>query len=132
MIWLYISGLIIPWIFYFFDLLGNNFDGWFSPSTLEKLRVKESSFLRKIIPLKEGDIVKNGRISGHRYFLYPRALALFIQSIFILIGLIMLAVHLILVSFVPNVIFGIIGGALLGLWLIYTIIMNVLSQVLHI
>lgn len=130
--WLYISGLVIPWIFYFVDLLSNNFDAHFSNSTLQKLKVSENSFLRKIIPLKEGDIIKNGRICGHRYFLYPRVLAVFIQTIILLLGLILLSIHLIIIPFIPNLVLGFIGGILLVLWLIYTIIMNILSQGLHI
>ena len=132
MIWLYISGLIIPWIFYFLDLLGNNFDGGFSNKTLDFLRVKNDSFLRKVIPLKEGDIIRTGQVRGHRYYLYPRVLALFIQSIITILGLILLFIQLILVSFMPNVILGIIGGLLLGVWVIYTLIMCILSQGLHI
>ena len=132
MIWLYISGLLIPWIFYFLDLLGNNFDGHFSNKTLAFLRVKNDSFLRKVIPLKEGDIIRNGQVRGHRYYLYPRVLALFIQSIITILGLILLFIQLILVSFMPNVILGIIGGLLLGVWVIYTLIMCILSQGLHI
>ena len=132
MIWLYISGLVIPWIFYFFDLLGNNFDAHFSNNTLKRLTVSESSFLRKIIPLKEGDIVRNGQICGHRYYLYPRVLAVFVQSIILLIGLVMIAIHLIFLPFIPELILGLIGGILLGLWIIYTLIMCILSQGFHI
>ncbi len=48
----------MPWTLYFLDLLGNNFDAHFSKETLNKLRVKDNSILRKIIPLKEGNIIK--------------------------------------------------------------------------
>lgn len=123
---------MIPWIFYFFDLLGNNFDAHFSNNTLKRLTVSESSFLRKIIPLKEGDIVRNGQICGHRYYLYPRVLAVFVQSIILLIGLVMIAIHLIFLPFIPELILGLIGGILLGLWIIYTLIMCILSQGFHI
>ena len=81
MIWLFIGGLVIPWIFYFFDLLGNNFDSHFSSKTLKRLTVSKTSFLRRVIPLQEGDIVRKGQICGHRYYLYPRVLAVFIQSL---------------------------------------------------
>lgn len=123
---------MIPWVFYFFDLLGNNFDAHFSNNTLKRLTVSESSFLRKIIPLKEGDIVRNGQICGHRYYLYPRVLAVFVQSIILLIGLVMIAIHLIFLPFIPELILGLIGGILLGLWIIYTLIMCILSQGFHI
>lgn len=132
MIWLYISGLVFPWMFYVSDLLGNNFDAHFSVNTLKRLTVHENSFLRKIIPFKEGDIVRNGQVCGHRYYLYPRVIAVFIQSIILLIGLIMLAVHLIILPFIPDLILGIIGGLLLGLFMIYTFIMSISSQGFHI
>ena len=125
-------GLVYPWIFYFHDLLGNSFDGYFSSKTLKRLTVSKTSFLRKVIPLREGEIVRKGKICGYRYYLYPRVLALFIRSLIILIGLIMLAIHLLLVPFIPNLIFGIVGGGLLGLWILYTLVMNILSAGLHI
>lgn len=131
MIWLFISGLVIPFIFYFSDLLGNNFDAHFSEKTLKKLRVKDTSFLRKIIPFKEGKIERNGLICGFRYYLYPRVLALFIQAMIILIGIIVIAVNYIVFPFVSDYIFGIIGGILLGTWMIYTFIMCILSQGFH-
>ena len=121
-----------PWIFYFSDLLGNNFDAHFSYNTLKRLTVSKNSFLRKIIPLKEGDIIRNGKICGYRYYLYPRVLAVFIQSIIILIGLIILAIHLFLFPFIPDLILGIVGGISLGLCIIHTLVMSVLSQGLHI
>lgn len=132
MIWLYISGLVIPWIFYFIDLLGNNFDANFSKGTLKKLRVKDDSFLRKIIPLKEGDIIKNNIVRGYRYYLYPRVLALFIQTIVVLLGFIALILYFVFNLFILGLVLGIIGGILLGLWIIYTLIMNALSQGFHI
>ena len=132
MIWLYICGLVIPWIFYFIDLLGNNYDAHFSEGTLKRLRVKDNSFLRKIIPLKEGDIIKNNIVCGYRYYLYPRVLALFIQTIVVLLGCIALIIYFIFSLFIFDLVLGIIGGILLGLWLIYTLIMNVSSQGLHI
>ena len=129
---MYISGLILPWISYFLDLLGNNFDAHFSEQTLKRLRVKDNSFLRKIIPLKEGDIIKNGEVYGHRYYLYTRVIPLFIQSILLIVGLIILAINLIFVAFLPDFILGIIGGILHILCLIYTAIINILSQGFHI
>ena len=132
MIWLFISGLVIPFVFYFSDLLGNNFDAHFSEKTLKKLRVKDSSFLRKIIPFKEGKIERNGLICGFRYYLYPRVLALYIQTIILLIGIIVIAVNWIIFPFIPDFIFGLMGGTLLGIWIIYTLTMCILSQGFHI
>lgn len=131
MICIYIIGLIFPWICYISDLLGNNFDAAFSVNTLNKLRVKDNSFLRKIIPIKEGKIIKNGQVRGYRYYLYPRVLALFIQTIFILIGLSMLIVHFAVVHFMTDMVFCVLGGVLIGIWIFYTLIINIASQGLH-
>ena len=57
---------------------------------------------------------------------------MFIQSIILLIGLIVITIHLVLLSFIPDLVFGIIGGILLGSWIIYTLIMCILSQGFHI
>lgn len=132
MIWIFLIGLVVPWVFYFSDLLGNNFDAHFSDRTLKKLRVNEKSFLRKIIPIKEGKIIKNGKIYQYRYYLYPRVLALFFQSIIFIFGLIILFIHLFICSIFSNLFFEIAGGCLMGIWIIYTLIMNILSQGLHI
>ena len=132
MIIVYVFGLIVPWIFYLIDLIGNNFDAWFSDSTLQKLKVKDNSFLRKVIPLKEGDIIKNGRVCGHRYYLLPRVLALFIQSIILLLGLILLIIHLVFVSFMSSLFITIVGCVLLAIWVLYTFTMSILSQGLEI
>lgn len=127
---LFFGGLIFPWIFYFFDMYGNNFDAHFSRETLERLRVKDNSFLRKIIPLKEGEISKKGKIVRYRYFLYPRALALFIQTILIIFMTIIYLINIWFISIIPEYVFEIIGGISIFIWLLYTIIINLSSQLL--
>jgi len=127
-IWVYIGSLVFPWIFYLLDLHGNNFDAHFSNQTLRKLRVKDNSFLRKVMPFKEGDIIRNGKVRGYRYCLYPRLLAFLIQTIILFLGTFALVIHLAFIPFIPDPIFGYIGGALLILWIIYTLIINVSSQ----
>lgn len=129
---MYISGLVCPWIMNLSDLLGNNFDAHFSDETKRKLRVPDNSFLRKIIPIKEGDGVhRDGTPRLHRYFLYPRALALFIQSIILILGLIALAIHFLFVPFIPDSAFFIIGLTSFCIWAIYISIINIASQGLH-
>ena len=128
MAWIiYFCGLIFPWVFYLSDLLGNNFDAYFSEETRQKLRVKDESFLRKIILVKEGNITKRGEVVGYRYYLCPRVLALFIQSIIGIVGLVIATIHLIIVPFIPHIVLYIIGGVLLGLWAIYTLTINILA-----
>ena len=129
---MYLIGLVGPWMMYLSDLFGNNFDAHFSDETKRKLRVRDNSFLRKIIPIKEGKIFnKKGQQCGYRYYLYPRALALFIQSIILLLGLIALAIHLLIVPFIPDLVFFIIGLTLFVIFAIYISIVNTASQGLH-
>lgn len=128
---MYLTGLIGPWIMYLSDLFGNNFDACFSENTKRKLRVPDNSFLRKIIPIKEGGVNRDGTPRIYRYFLYPRALALFIQSIILLLGLIALAIHLLIVPFIPDSVFLIIGLTSFVIFAIYISIINIASQMLH-
>ena len=129
---MYLTGLVGPWIMYLSDLFGNNFDACFSENTKRKLRVKDNSFLRKIIPLKEGKIFnKKGEQCGYRYYLYPRVLALFIQSIILLLGMIAFAVHFLFVPFIPDSIFLVVGLTSLVVFAIYISIINTASQGLH-
>ena len=129
---MYITGLVGSWMMYLSDLFGNNFDAHFSDDTKRKLRVKDDSFFRKIIPLKEGRrFNKKGVQYGYRYFLYPRVLALFIQSIIVLLGLIALAIHFLFLAFIPDSVFFVIGLTSLGIMAIYKSIINIASQVLH-
>lgn len=128
---MYLAGLVGPWVMYLSDLLGNNFDAHFSDDTKRKLRVPDNSFLRKIIPIKEGGFNRDGTPRIYRYFLYPRALALFIQSIILLLGLIALAIHLLVVPFIPDLAFFIIGLTSFVIFGIYISIMNIASQMLH-
>lgn len=129
---MYLTGLIGPWMMYLSDLFGNNFDACFSENTKRKLRVKDDSFLRKIIPIKEGKVFnKKGQQCGYRYYLYPRVLALFIQSIILLLGLIAFAVHFLFVPFIPDSVFLVVGLTSLVIFAIYISIINTASQGLH-
>ena len=129
---MYFTGLIGPWIMYLSDLWGNSFDAHFSDDTLRKMRVKDASFLRKIIPLEEGKIFnKKGEQCGYRYYLYPRVLALFIQSIILLLGLIAFAVHFLFVPFIPDSVFLVVGLTSMVIFAIYKSIINTASQGLH-
>ncbi len=128
---MYLNGLVGPWVMYLSDLLGNNFDACFSDETKRKLRVPDNSFLRKIMPITEGDVNRDGTPRLYRYFLYPRALALFIQSIILLLGLIALAIHLLIVPFIPDLVFFIIGITSFVIFAIYIFVINTASQGLH-
>lgn len=127
----YIIGLIYPLLFYVDDLYDNNFDAHFSEETLKKLSLKENSILKKLIPFKSGNIIKNGAVVGYRYLLYPRVYAYLIQIIAIITGSILLFINYTLVKFMNDICFMIIGGISLGIWCIYTFIIKISSQGLH-
>lgn len=130
-LFVYIIGLIFPLFFYVIDLYDNNFDSHFSEKTLKKLNLKENSILKKLIPFKTGNIIKNGAVVGYRYLLYPRVYAYLIQIIALITGIILLFINFTLVEFMNNICFMIIGGISLGIWCIYTLIISILSQGLH-
>ena len=130
-LFVYIIGLVFPLLFYVIDLYDNNFDSHFSENTLKKLNLKENSILKKLIPFKARNIIKNGVVVGYRYLLYPRVYAYLIQIIVIIVGIILLLINFTLVEFMNNICFMIIGAISLGIWCIYTLIISILSQGLH-
>ncbi len=130
-LFLYIAGLVFPLLFYVIDLYDNNFDAHFSEKTLKKLSVKENSIFKKIIPFKEGSIKKNGVVVRYRYLLYPRVYAFLIQSFILLIGLIVLLINFLVIEFMNDRCFMIVGMTSLGIWLVYTLMIGILSQGLH-
>lgn len=129
--WVYIFGIVYPLVFYISDLLGNRADRCWSDNTKRKLRVKDDSFLRKIIPIKEGNIFKNGQLVDYRYYLYTTVLPVFIQGIIILLGLLVLIIHFIFGSFIPDLVFAITGGISICVCLAYQVIILTLSENLH-
>ena len=125
-------SLIMPYFFLILDMWGNSFDAHFSDKTKEKLRVKDNSFLRKVIPFKEKDYVtKNGYVYGHRYFLKIRAIPLFIYSLLVLV-LLPLAIINIFVEFIPLVVAFIFSVILLSYIILHEIIISICSQGLNI
>ena len=129
--WVYLIGIVYPLLFYIFDLFSFRYNGCWSDNTLKKLRVKDDSFLRKIIPIKEGKIYENGQFVYYRHYLYTTVLPVFIQSIIILLGLLVLIIHFIFGCFIPNSFFAITGGMSIGICLIYQVIIRTLSDDLH-
>lgn len=125
-------SLIIPYLFLILDMWGNSFDAHFSDKTKEKLRVKDNSFLRKVIPFKEKDYVtKNGCVYGHRYFLKIRAIPLFVYSLLMLI-LLPLAIINIFKEFIPLVVAFVFSIVLLSYIILHEVIISICSQWLEI
>ena len=122
-IFLFFGGIISPLMLYINDLaFGNIHDGHFSSHFLEKVIVKPSSFLRKIMPFKE--------IKGavRPKFLYIRAIPLLIQTIFFIIALSLFLIDQLLIDYVINDIFAYIGLISLSVYTTYTLILIVLAR----
>ncbi|MBQ9978496.1 MAG: hypothetical protein IJP20_01730 [Clostridia bacterium] len=117
--WEYIFGIVYPMLFYITDLSSIHNEA-LSDETKRKWRVKDNSFLRKIIPIKEGKVLIDEVHWKYRYVLYPRVLPVFIQSIIIILGLIVLAIHFVFVPFIPDLVFFIIGITSIFTSLIHT------------
>ncbi len=130
-IMVFICGVIYPFLVNVLDFFGNNFDAHFSDKFKQKTRVKDESFLRKLIPLKEGSIIKNGTVVGYRYFLYPRAIALVISAIILIVGIALFGIDC-FIPLIDNTTKLVVGFVIIGLTLIYQAIMSILSQGLHI
>lgn len=124
---LFFGGIISPLMLYINDLaFGNVNDGKFSSYFLEKMTVKSSSFLRKIMPFKE---IKG---SVRPKYLYIRAIPLFIQAIFSIITLTLFLIDQLIIDYMIDDIFAYIGLISLGLYTIYTLILIVLARVIKI
>lgn len=128
---LYLVGLVFPLLNYLVDLNGNNFDAHFSDNALKKMRLKENSILKKLVPFKDGSIIKNGVEVGYRYLLYPRVLAYLIQLIIVFVGLVALLINFTIAEFINDYCMAIVGGISISIWVVYTLIINICSQGLH-
>lgn len=126
-----IFALILPYHFLILDMRGNNFDCAFSDKTKEKLRVKDNSFLRKVIPFKEKDYVsKDGVVYAHRYFLKIRAIPLFTYSLLFLILFPIFIVN-IFIEFIPFKVGLAITIILVCYIILHEVIISFCSQICH-
>lgn len=113
------------------DMWGNNFDAHFSDRIKDKMRVKDKSFLRKIIPFKEKDyITKDGVVYGRRYFLKFRAIPLFVYTILLIILLPITLINIFIV-FIPNDVMLFISILLFAYIILHEVIIGICSQILH-
>lgn len=126
-----IISTLLPFLLLLLDMYGNSFDSHFSDKTKTKLRVKDNSILRKIVPIKEKDLVsKDGVTYGHRYFLIIRALPLVIYFL-LLILIFPLSIVNCFIEFIPNAVMIVISVSLVGYYIIHELIISICSQGLH-
>lgn len=106
-------------------ILGNSNDCYFSDKTIKKLTVPQKSVLRKLVVFKEAK-------SSNPPFLYIRVIPYLIQLFIVIVSTILFFVNQFLISFIPSIVFMIIGYGTLGLHVIYELVLISLSRGLRI
>ena len=106
-------------------ILGNPNDCYFSDKTIKKLTVPQKSVLRKLVVFKEAK-------SSNPPFLYIRVIPYLIQLFIVIVSTILFFVNQFLISFIPSIVFMIIGYGTLGLHVIYELVLISLSRGLRI
>lgn len=106
-------------------ILGNSNDCYFSDKTIKKLTVPQKSVLRKLVVFKEAK-------SANPQFLYIRVIPYLIQLFIIIVSTILFFINQFLISFIPSIVFMIIGYGTLGLNVIYELVLISLSRGLRI
>lgn len=106
-------------------ILGNSNDCYFSDKTIKKLTVPEKSVLRKLVLFKEAK-------SANPQFLYIRVIPYLIQLFIVIVSTILFFINQFLISFIPSIVFMIIGYGTLGLNVIYELVLISLSRGLRI
>ena len=106
-------------------ILGNSNDCYFSDKTIKKLTVPQKSVLRKLVVFKEAK-------SSNPPFLYIRVIPYLIQLFIVIVSTILFFINQFLISFIPSIVFMIIGYGTLGLNVIYELVLISLSRGLRI
>ena len=106
-------------------ILVNSNDCYFSDKTIKKLTVPQKSVLRKLVVFKEAK-------SSNPPFLYIRVIPYLIQLFIVIVSTILFFVNQFLISFIPSIVFMIIGYGTLGLHVIYELVLISLSRGLRI
>ena len=106
-------------------ILGNSNDCYFSDKTIKKLTVPQKSVLRKLVVFKEAR-------SSNPPFLYIRVIPYLVQLFIVIVSTILFFVNQFLISFIPSIVFMIIGYGTLGLHVIYELVLVSLSRILRI
>lgn len=102
-------------------VFGSQHDCYFSDNTIKKLVVPKKSFLRKLIIFKENKMT-------HPPFLYIRVIPYLIQLFIAVISTILFFVNQFAISFIPEIVFMIIGYSTLGLHVVYELLLIFLSR----
>ncbi len=102
-------------------VFGNQHDCYFSDNTIKKLSVPNNSFLRKLVIFKEGKM-------ANPPFLYIRVIPYLIQLFIVIISTFLFFINQFIISFIPSIVFMIIGYGTVGLDVIYELVLIFLSR----
>ena len=102
-------------------ILGNSNDCYFSDKTIKKLTIPQKSVLRKLVVFKEAK-------SANPQFLYIRVIPYLRQLFIVIVSTILFLINQFLISFMPSIVFMIIGYGTLGLHVIYELFLIFLSR----
>ncbi len=110
------------------DLWANNFDCHFSQKTLDMLRLKDTSLIRKLIPFREGEVKdKKGNTYSYRYCLKIRAIP-YLISIIILMFLLPLAILNMIYNIIPATYIYIASAIIVLVHLLRETVISICSQ----
>ncbi len=94
---------------------------FFSDNTIKKLKVPNNSVLRKLVIFKEGKMTNPP-------FLYIRVIPYLIQLFIVTVSTILFFINQFAISFIPSIVFMIIGYGTTGFYIIYELVLIFLSR----
>lgn len=102
-------------------IFGSQHDCFFSDNTIKKLKVPNNSVLRKLVIFKEGKMTNPP-------FLYIRVIPYLIQLFIVIVSTILFFINQFAISFIPSIVFMIIGYGTTGFYIIYELMLIFLSR----
>lgn len=102
-------------------IFGSQHDCFFSDNTIKKLKVPNNSVLRKLVIFKEGKMTNPP-------FLYIRVIPYLIQLFIVTVSTILFFINQFAISFIPSIVFMIIGYGTTGFYIIYELVLIFLSR----
>ena len=119
---IFFGGILVVLFMYFIDLLlGSQHDCYFKDDTIRKLTVPKESILRKIVIFKELKMTNPP-------FLYIRVIPYLIQFFVVAISTILFFVDQFAIYLLPDTAFLIISYASLSIFVVYELLLIVLSR----
>lgn len=102
-------------------VFGSQHDCYFSDNTIKKITVPKKSVLRKLVIFKEAK-------SANPPFLYIRVIPYLIQLFIVIVSTILFFINQFVISFIPSIVFMVIGYGTSGTYVIYELFLIFLSR----